>query len=91
MWSVERSYQCSVSSVRDARSFCSEQLHDHFGSTDAVDDVVDSAQLIISELMTNAVNAACSTTELTLSCEGDALRIEVGDDGAGLPKLTRAD
>jgi anti-sigma regulatory factor (Ser/Thr protein kinase) len=90
MWTAERRYECSVTSARDARSFCTEQLHDHFGSTGDVNEVVDSAQLIVSEMITNAVNAECSTTDLRLSCEGDSLRISVHDDGDGLPQVMRA-
>ena len=70
--------------------FCTEQLNDLLGVTSAAHDVVDAANLIVSELMTNAVNASCSSSNLTLSCEGDFLRISVLDDGPGRPQLTEA-
>jgi anti-sigma regulatory factor (Ser/Thr protein kinase) len=90
MWTAKRRYACSVTSARDARSFCSEQLHDHFGASSDADGVVDTAQLIVSELVTNAVNAQCSTTDLVLHCEGDSLRISVLDDGHGIPQVMNA-
>ena len=87
MWSAQQHLACSSASPRDARKFCSEQLRDHLGSTRQADDIVDAAELIVSELITNAINASCSCTELTLSCEGESLRIAVGDDRSGQPLL----
>jgi anti-sigma regulatory factor (Ser/Thr protein kinase) len=90
MWTAQQQYPCSVASVRDARTFCTEQLNDLLGETSHAQDVVDAANLIVSELITNAVNACCSSSNLTLTCEGDSLRISVLDDGAGTPLLTAA-
>ena len=91
MWMVEQQYPCTVASARDARRFCSEQLHRHLGATSEARAVADSAQLVVSELITNAVNANCSRTGLTLSCEGDSLRIAVLDDGRGTPAIVSPD
>jgi anti-sigma regulatory factor (Ser/Thr protein kinase) len=71
--------------------FCAEQLADYLGSTEVALEVVDTARLIVSELITNAVNASCSGTDLQLSCEGGSLRIAVDDDGDGLPTMRTAE
>jgi anti-sigma regulatory factor (Ser/Thr protein kinase) len=90
MWTAQQHYSCSVASVGEARTFCTEQLSDLLGQTSAAQDVVDAANLIVSELITNAVNAECSSSNLTLTCEGEFLRISVLDDGPGSPVLTAA-
>jgi anti-sigma regulatory factor (Ser/Thr protein kinase) len=43
------------------------------------------AELLVSELVTNAVVYARSTVRLSLSVSDGTGRIEVGDDGPGLP------
>jgi anti-sigma regulatory factor (Ser/Thr protein kinase) len=87
MWTAQQQYPCSVTSARDARRFCLEQLSDHLGSTSDAQEVADTAELIVSELVTNAVNADCSLTGVRLSCRGESLRIAVLDDGPGVPAV----
>jgi len=55
-----------------------------FGSTPAL---IDQAEVIVSELITNALKAACSRTELHLSVFEDRVRIEVHDDAPGEPNV----
>ena len=90
MWTAKEYYLCTSGSARQARMFCTEKLSSLLGSTSEAQDVVDTVELIVSELITNAVNASCSRTTLSLSCEGGSLRIDVLDDGPGRPQLTRA-
>jgi len=56
------------------------------GRTDA-DAVIADAEIIVSELLTNAINAQCRLAELRLSARHDCVRIEVHDDGVGMPEL----
>jgi anti-sigma regulatory factor (Ser/Thr protein kinase) len=90
MWTAHMQYPCSAASPSDARRFCCDELENLLGSDRAAQAVVDDAQLIVSELITNAVNAECSRTGLTLECDGNSLRIAVRDDGPGRPTLRSA-
>jgi two-component sensor histidine kinase len=50
-------------------------------------EVIDDAELVVSELMTNAIDADCGDAELTVTVATDgAVRIEVEDDALGLPQ-----
>jgi signal transduction histidine kinase len=48
--------------------------------------VVDDAELIVSELVTNAIDADCGGAQLTVTVEAGVVRIEVEDDASGLPQ-----
>jgi CheY-like chemotaxis protein/anti-sigma regulatory factor (Ser/Thr protein kinase) len=48
--------------------------------------VLDAAELVVSELVTNAVSHARGRCEVRLAMLDDALRIEVSDGGAGTPE-----
>lgn len=67
-----------VHSARDARSFVERTL----ASWDLVE-LADTALLLVSEAVTNAVVHARSASELTLSVGRERLRIEVSDWGGG--------
>jgi anti-sigma regulatory factor (Ser/Thr protein kinase) len=62
-------------SPASARRFCSEQLA-RWGISD---DTTQTVQLVVSELVTNAVCHARTQAELTLRITDDCLRIEVSD------------
>ena len=65
-----------------ARRFLTETLHDwHVG-----DDPVDTACLLATELVTNAVLHAGTPLELVLETTGDTLRVEVVDQADCLPQ-----
>jgi anti-sigma regulatory factor (Ser/Thr protein kinase) len=53
--------------------------------------VIADAELIVSELLSNAINASCTRTELMLSAREDCVRIEVHDDASGLPQPRHPD
>lgn len=57
------------------------------GNRAGAEDVIANAEMIVSELLTNAVNARCSGTEVMLSARDGRVRIEVHDDADGLPEL----
>lgn len=52
--------------------------------------IVDSAAIVVSELVTNAFVHVHSDCELTVGLRGDVLRIEVADHGRGTPGLRDA-
>ena len=62
----------------DARRFTVETLR-RWGA----DGVLDEAELIVSELVTNALRHASSPSRVVLSATDSCLRIEVADDGRG--------
>ncbi|WP_078648173.1 ATP-binding protein [Streptomyces leeuwenhoekii] len=55
------------------------------------DQVVEAAQLVVSELVTNAVKYGSDPVELTLAFAGDCLSITVRDGDPTLPAPRRAD
>jgi anti-sigma regulatory factor (Ser/Thr protein kinase) len=52
-------------------------------------DALQNAQLVTSELVTNAVQHGSGTIVLRLSLRGDHLRIEVTDEGTGAKPAIR--
>jgi anti-sigma regulatory factor (Ser/Thr protein kinase) len=51
--------------------------------------VVESAALVVSELITNVVLHARTAVEMRVQRQGDRVRIEVGDQSPALPRLRR--
>jgi CheY-like chemotaxis protein len=68
-------------SVARARRFLRSTLQDW-----NLDRLVEDGQIVVSELVTNAVMHAKSAPELRLSLNGATLRVEVRDDGPGTPE-----
>jgi len=73
-------------SSRAAREFVTTNLH-----LWGYEGVVDDAVLLVSELVTNAVIHARTPVDLVVRRVGSALRIEVFDDGHGVPEPRYAD
>jgi anti-sigma regulatory factor (Ser/Thr protein kinase) len=72
----------ATTSSRSARRFVLDALA-RWGRSD----LADTAAVVVSELVTNAVVHARTTCRVTLRLTADAVRIEVGDDGPGAPEL----
>jgi anti-sigma regulatory factor (Ser/Thr protein kinase) len=80
-------YECDKGSPGRARRFCSEVLRRALGDNSRSRQVIDDAELVVSELITNAIDADCGGAELTVTVATDgAVRIEVVDDALGLPQ-----
>lgn len=67
-------------SVRQARRFVRIVLNEW-----QLLDLSDVAQLVVSELVTNAITHAASSCQLRLAMNGSRVRVEVHDDGMGTP------
>jgi DNA-binding NarL/FixJ family response regulator len=67
-------------SVREARRFLRETL-----ATWDLSALEDASQIIVSELVTNAITHAESSCQLRLSRRGTTVRVEVIDGGVGTP------
>jgi len=85
-WSVE--YDPRPTAVREARAEVRRQL-DVWGLADR-DDLVDAAELLVSELATNALLHSASRFRLTLSAAHGVLRCEVYDTGRRTPQVLAA-
>ena len=72
-------------SVRRARRTVAEAL-----TAAGRDDLVDTATLLVSELVTNAIRHADSEVEVAVRLLPEALRVEVGDTGQGTPTVVEA-
>ena len=72
-----------------ARRFAGDRLRAEVGAPEA-EDAIDSTLLVVSELVTNAIRAGCSTMDINVDVRRDAIRIEVVDDATGLPAMREA-
>lgn len=85
-WSVE--YDPRPSAVREARAQVRRQL-EGWGLADR-EELVDTAELLVSELATNALLHSASRFRLTLSAAHGVLRCEVADTGRRTPQVLHA-
>jgi two-component sensor histidine kinase len=63
--------------------FCREHLEPIMGHGAERDDVVGTAELVVTELVTNAINAGCSDVVVQIDLHRTYLRVSVEDDAAG--------
>jgi anti-sigma regulatory factor (Ser/Thr protein kinase) len=90
MFTLTHQYACDPAVVADARGWCRRQLSQLLPVAPATDNLVDCAELIVSELLTNAVRADCRELALTLSGDADRLQVSVYDDASGEPTIVQA-
>jgi anti-sigma regulatory factor (Ser/Thr protein kinase) len=86
-WQDEIALPSGAASVHEARAFCTRRLGALLGDQPGADDIAADAELIVSELVSNAVNAASTQTTLILTVHHDHLRVAVEDDAAGEPAV----
>jgi anti-sigma regulatory factor (Ser/Thr protein kinase) len=53
------------------------------------DELAGALEVVISELVTNALRAECETVRVSLSVDADTIRVGVEDDAPGRPTLLR--
>jgi two-component sensor histidine kinase len=73
--------------VAAARRLTRDLLTGGWGEPAALADV---AELVVSELVTNAVRYGAGAVTLQLSRHHDGVVVEVGDEGAGTPRRRRS-
>jgi anti-sigma regulatory factor (Ser/Thr protein kinase) len=66
---------------------CDQWLGEAVGTSSAAQDCIDTVNLVISELVTNAVNAGCVDAAVLIDLHRHRVRVGVTDDGAGLPQI----
>ncbi|HEY2271621.1 MAG TPA: ATP-binding protein [Jatrophihabitantaceae bacterium] len=82
-WEVVKPLRPHPLSVGQARNFCTRRLASVLDGRSDVDEAVQDAAAIASELVTNAVTAGSSEIELYLGLGPTSVRIEVTDDASG--------
>ncbi|HEX5224652.1 MAG TPA: ATP-binding protein [Solirubrobacteraceae bacterium] len=76
-----RAFKNDVGSIREARRFVAAAL------AGAPEEVVEVAELMVSELATNCVRHAGSEFEVAINRTADGVRVEVTDPAVGEPTL----
>lgn len=73
-------YEPELSNVARARAWAADQLRDH---AQAQDGLVADVELVLSELMTNAITAGASQVFLELRAHPEWVLVSVEDDAGG--------
>lgn len=90
MTTTQHTYPCSTAAVGSARAWLLSALAAQLPPHEQVTEVLDEAELVVSELVTNAVLASCSTATVTVTTDPSCVRIGVADDAPGRPTLLHA-
>ena len=88
-WAAEQSFTNDASTPSVARHFVSAQLEQLFGPG-VRGGRFDDAELVVSELATNAVRAGAETVRVNIHVHHGELELDVTDDGPGWPRLMYA-
>ena len=86
-WQSISGFTRDLRSPGEMRGIASTTLLDLLASRPERDAVVEDATLIVSELVTNSINAGCTAGTVTLSWHRDQLELAVWDDAPGRPAL----
>jgi len=84
------SYEAQVTTPSRARSWSQARLRDVLPDHPRADEILDEAAIVVSELVTNAIQAGTQVATLTLSVGRDRVRIGVTDDAGGRPRVARS-
>ncbi len=80
-------FAAELRSATEARRFVEDELR----PAGAGEDTLCHAQLLVTELVTNAARHARSAVDLTVTGEKGCVRIEAHDDSSAIPTAPRAD
>lgn len=89
-WATERGFNSEAHAPSAARQFVGTsllRLLPPLGETEAIAD----AELVVSELVTNAVRSGAATVRVGMELHHGELELDVTDDGPGWPTLVRPD
>lgn len=89
-WQVSTHFSYDPRSPGQMRRFATARLSGLLASRPERRELLGDVTLIVSELVTNSINARCTSGTVDLSWHRDQLRIEVWDDAAGWPTLQAA-
>jgi anti-sigma regulatory factor (Ser/Thr protein kinase) len=82
---AERSFGCDHTVPSAARAWTRLVVLEMLPAAPESDDIAEDLEIVVSELVTNAVLAGCAATRLVLSLNPDCLRVDVLDDAPGWP------
>jgi signal transduction histidine kinase len=84
--SVEHVYAPSVEAIGAARRLCIDYLQQVLlGEREDIEVILDDARLIVSELVTNAIQAETTEVRVCVAAGTDYVRIGVSDTALGTP------
>jgi anti-sigma regulatory factor (Ser/Thr protein kinase) len=83
LWSSQQVFSPTASAPGQARQFAYEQLERDLAGSVALDDSV----LVVTELLTNAINAGATRIDLGLELHTDHVLLSVTDDAPGKPEV----
>jgi anti-sigma regulatory factor (Ser/Thr protein kinase) len=89
-WATERGFDTEARAPSVARQFVGSSLLGllpPLGETETIAD----AELVVSELVTNAVRSGAATVRVMVELHHGELKLDVADDGPGWPTLARPD
>ncbi len=90
-WGVSRVYLGDDHAPAAGRAFCAEQLSAALTDRPGRGDLIDDANVVVSELLTNSIRARSRVARLSLALHRDVLRVIVDDDGPGQPRMRTAE
>jgi hypothetical protein len=82
---------CSLSTPGQARAFAVQGLTEALDHAPGVEPLTEATTVVLSELVTNAVQAGCSALTVNLDLHRSHLRLLVDDDAPGWPTPAVAD
>jgi anti-sigma regulatory factor (Ser/Thr protein kinase) len=85
-WRRRHDATCEKTAIGEVRRFVRSCIHDVFRTHDA-HELVGDAELVVSELAANSVNADCDHVEVSVTVHDQWLEISVQDDAAGTPTM----
>lgn len=86
-WDAARRFPADTRSPGEARRFCAQALSAILADRPERRELLDDVTLIVTELITNSINAGATTALVTLNWHREQLRVTVGDDAPGAPTL----
>ena len=86
-WQRGITFPAAAGAPRAARTFVTDEMDALIGERA---EITDDAQLVVSELVANAVNAGAGAAMVTLDLHHSHLRLAVEDNARGVPELIDA-
>ena len=86
-WDAVQTFSADTRVPAAARQFCTEQLTSILADRTERHALLDDVTLLVSELITNSLNAGATAATVHLGWHRHQLRIAVDDDAPGLPGL----
>ena len=90
-WNQVRTLAVDLHAPRGARMFFSAAMVEQLGSGEAINTLIGDAQVVVSEIVSNAVKAGCTKLLMQITIHRRRVRISVYDNADGLPIMVAPD